>query len=120
MEERDPWNPQLNGADPCPVSEDILAYQGSESYVYLIKEDGRYGAVKIGTGWNPALRLRTFQVGNPRRLRLVAVLADPEHVWEQRLHTVFNKEHIRGEWFRASPLLRSAIQAWKREESGEI
>lgn len=98
------------------------------AYVYFIGEEDS-GPVKIGSAKNPITRLRSLQVGNPRRLRLEYVLLG-EMCTERMFHQFWSYYAIRSlvakgkpsgpvgtEWFRASireplfPILDSAIAA---------
>jgi hypothetical protein len=84
--------------------------------VYFIS-DGRY--VKIGHTKTPGgqieescvhYRLNSLQSGNARPLRVVLLL--PGTVQEELgFHRRFNKEWIRGEWFRLSPRLKQFIKS---------
>lgn len=66
--------------------------------------------VKIGYSSDPLGRMALLQTGHHSELRLV--LATPGGAeLERRLHIVLEPYHLRGEWFAASPELRSAISA---------
>lgn len=74
-----------------------------ESYVYFIA-CGK--CVKIGSTYNPDHRLKTFQAGNPYKMRLLYALVceDREIAYaiEEKVHQFFNEYRIHGEWFEWS------------------
>jgi hypothetical protein len=76
--------------------------------LYFIQE-GTGGAIKIGwTSGDPAVRLRTFQVGNSFQLLLIgAVKAMPDE--ETGWHVRFAKSCKRSEWFYPTADLLEAI-----------
>lgn len=56
------------------------------------------GPIKIGvTSGDPDARAKALQVGNPHRLRVVAVIADATA--ERVLHKRFADWRLMGEWF---------------------
>lgn len=64
--------------------------------------------VKIGmTTWSPESRLAALQVGNPRKLEIVAwgFVKDARRA-EAEIHAVFRDELVGGEWFIDTPDLR--------------
>lgn len=76
--------------------------------VYAV--EGHPGWVKIGRSECIANRVRDLQLGQPARLRLLAVLSlnqRDESVWHRRW------QHLRGqgEWFRSDPELLAAVAA---------
>lgn len=81
-------------------------------YVYLIQEQikGSKGAVKIGLSANIERRIENMQVGNSRRLKLIATMGPFHEIkatcFEQQLHRRFKKHRIRGEWFSYRCLAR--------------
>jgi len=68
--------------------------QGIQS-VYIIKGDR--DNYKIGYG-NPLDRLKTFQTGNPYKLRLIACCPGGKEL-ETSFHDMFKNKRIYGEWF---------------------
>lgn len=67
--------------------------------------------VKIGfCERDPIRRLEKLQIGNPSRLRLVAV-KEGSRQDEGDLHCKFHKERVRGEWFNLSERIRKLIDA---------
>jgi len=81
-------------------------------FAYFVQEaDG--GAIKIGEAVNPVKRLEHMQCGNPRELRIEAViLAGRSTEWQ--LHGYWRASaSIRGEWFgkgQQEAILAKAIQ----------
>jgi len=78
------------------------------THTYFIEEDGGV-AIKIGaTCRDPEWRRQSLQIGNPRRLTLLATVADP--MLERELHARFSEYRISGEWYHAdAPGLRELI-----------
>lgn len=75
--------------------------------LYFICE-GTCGPIKIGRG-DPASRLRTLQIGNPRKLRIMGELANVGYT-EALWHQMFSDHRVRGEWFQPDQTLKSAIK----------
>jgi hypothetical protein len=81
-------------------------------YVYLVQEQllSNKGAVKIGMSSNVTNRIETMQVGNSRRLVLIATMGPfgeiKANCFEKQLHRRFKGHHIRGEWFNYGCLKR--------------
>lgn len=72
---------------------------------------GAAGRIKLGRAQFPEGRLAALQTGNSRRLRLLAVT--PGGALEaSALHERFADARVGGEWFRPTPQLKSAIEAW--------
>lgn len=67
--------------------------------LYFIQE-GDCGPIKIGRG-DPASRLRTLQIGNPRELRIVGCLENVGYT-EAFWHRAFEAYSMRGEAQRIS------------------
>lgn len=80
-----------------------------KTYVYIIEcrtdESSSDNPVKIGYTSNLKKRLGDLQVGSPYPLvYLAAVAYDSEELAsekEKHYHKMFNRHHIRGEWFKA-------------------
>lgn len=72
------------------------------SYVYVIQEEGG-GPVKIGYAHNPFTRCRGLQCGNPRTLRVEALMSGWQYE-EALLHHMFQVSGagLWGEWFAAA------------------
>lgn len=80
--------------------------------VYFIEAIGanaiKIGCIERGCEFRIMMRITVFQVGCPFELKLLGTTGRHR---EERLHFRFAKDHIRGEWFRASLELRDFIQA---------
>lgn len=79
--------------------------RGSWRHVYVVQE-GDDGPVKIGIAANAFWRLNELQVGNFRRLRLIAVFSCDDkraaYEIEQWAHFQMEERHLGGEWFNMS------------------
>jgi hypothetical protein len=73
--------------------------KGCESKTYIIK-DSNTGLYKIGKSKNPIKRERTLQ-GEKPTLSIIKVF---EKDIEKKLHDVYIKQRIRGEWFNLTPI----------------
>lgn len=71
-------------------------------WVYFIQE-GKSGPIKVGytKHFDIAKRLSVLQTGNPRKLRVAAVVRASRQT-EQTLHNVFGIGRMCGEWFKAT------------------
>lgn len=78
-----------------------LAGGPDDGVVYLVQAGPRGGPVKIGYSRTPLKRIRKMQTGNPRRLRLLAVIDGPRSL-ERRIQETFKLDRVNGEWFRPS------------------
>lgn len=80
--------------------------------VYFIL-DAKSNAVKIGVSHSVTERMIDVQVGNPNKLKVIAVitLRDSEQGdIEGELHRRFRHFRMRGEWFRYEGELKSFIE----------
>lgn len=81
-------------------------------YIYLVQEQllSNKGAVKIGMSSRVDRRIENMQVGNSRKLVLVAKMGPFGEIkatcFEKQLHRRFKRHHIRGEWFNYGCLKR--------------
>lgn len=77
--------------------------------IYFIQQ-GYSGAIKIGyTDSDAQQRLSQLQVGNPNHLLLVATM--PGNIDDEgRLHLLFQKFRINGEWFKNTETLQTYIR----------
>lgn len=73
---------------------------------------GLHRVVKVGYG-SPATRLMTLQIGNHRRLRLLANIRS-QPCLERFIHKALFPYRIRGEWFRIEDDVRTIIRAMNR------
>lgn len=77
--------------------------------LYFVQED-LSGPIKIGfTKGMPTCRLNMMQVGNPRRLQLIAEIRNVTADEERRWHEEFAEVRFVGEWFHPTAALLSAI-----------
>ena len=68
------------------------------------------GRVKIGyTDKCPKRRLKALQIGCPTELELEAT-AEGGQVFEQKVHRIFSKFRLHGEWFQLDPAIEAAIR----------
>lgn len=86
-----------------------------ECFCYLVGIVGDDTYVKIGHSREPYARLADYQAGNPRELKVLALLPGGE-VKERELHQKFIKYHTDecvGEWFRKGPAILNEFAAGK-------
>lgn len=71
-------------------------------WVYFVRVEPR-GAVKIGFTRHNDIerRLVALQVGNPYKLRVVAVVRGSFYT-ESMLHALFGRNRLNGEWFKGT------------------
>lgn len=78
-------------------------------YFVEMRVDGRgAGPIKIGIADDVAARLGTLQTASPYEVRLLLELGGGKRR-EEELHDRFRKDHLRGEWFRASAEIAAFI-----------
>lgn len=74
--------------------------------VYFVQSGNKKGAIKIGVTNNMEKRLEVLQTGNPFKLTVLAVIEcdSREHAYhtEGRLHRLFRRCKIRGEWYKST------------------
>ena len=89
-------------------------------YIYFIEEQRYHGDpgdvfCKIGRSLKPKIRLKELQTGNPRRLKIVAKIGPFSEVQskrqEKRIHRIYKRWHVTGEWFEAEILNRMDLLA---------
>jgi hypothetical protein len=70
------------------------------SWLYFIRE-GETGPIKVGRSDDPWKRLDSLQVGNPRRLTLIAAkrIGKSVHIVERDIHSEFQEHQMLGEWY---------------------
>lgn len=73
---------------------------------YFIEAIGQ-NLVKIGVAHNVERRLAQLQTACPFDLQILCAIEDD---YEELLHTVFESERVRGEWFRLSVRIREFIR----------
>jgi hypothetical protein len=77
--------------------------RNASKWVYFIRV-GDDGPVKIGITTKPQDRLWALQQASPARLQFLALFRAAQ-CHESELHHFYEREWLRGEWFRASPRL---------------
>ena len=78
-----------------------------KGFIYVI-QDGEY--TKIGIALSVAHRMYQLQVGNPRQLTLLKSWeVEDVSTIEDRLHSMLSRYYVRGEWFKLSPTLLTAL-----------
>ena len=89
-----------------PLEDWPIRSRGSWRHVYVIQE-GESGPVKVGIAANAFWRKNELQIGNFRRLTLVAVYSCDEkrHASdvEKWVHRQLEEHHLGGEWFAVAP-----------------
>lgn len=74
-------------------------------HVYFVQA-GPNGPIKIGYARRVEKRIEDLQVANHEELKLVASFPCPSlsnaQATERNLHRLFQKQHIRGEWFKGT------------------
>jgi hypothetical protein len=76
--------------------------------IYFLRPVGQLGPVKIGCSICPESRLDVFTLWSPVPLE-VAASVPGSHSDERRLHAMFDRHHVHGEWFNASKELVQLI-----------
>lgn len=96
----------MTGLEKLPRQSWPIRNRGPWRHIYIIQE-GEDGPVKVGIAANAFWRINELQVGNYRRLRLIAVFvcADKRKAFEieQWAHFQLEDCHLGGEWFNAHP-----------------
>lgn len=72
------------------------------------------GLVKIGVSEKPWGRLSKIQSDNPGELTMLAIVARGVE-YERAMHRLFERDHMRGEWFKFSPALAAYIESLPTE-----
>lgn len=97
------------------------AYDTPDFVYFVQEEDG--GAVKIGRAFDPVKRLAQLQCGNPRRLKIRALLLGSPEL-EKGLHRLWRAAAVGGEWFgagceQAILTLAERSSQWQMEDHRE-
>lgn len=77
--------------------------------IYFVYED-RAQLVKIGMTRDLKKRLSGLQVSSAHPLVVIGHVRGPKEL-ERLLHTAFQHDHVRGEWFKLSDPLLGAVEA---------
>jgi hypothetical protein len=81
--------------------------RGMTTRVYFVVAGDEF--VKIGLARNVRHRLHTISVACPLPVKLYDDIVG-DRVFERRLHDIFRKERVRGEWFRWKPLIHMVME----------
>lgn len=87
------------GAEPKSRTElqaEFRRKNSGKTFVYAIS-DGL--AIKFGSAWDVQKRLESLQIGNPRKLRVLAQSLVARGT-EPAIHKALYYQRLRGEWFR--------------------
>jgi len=87
-------------------------------YLYAI---GCKDAVKFGIAKDVNARRKLFETGNPYPLILLASIQTENPVpLEHKIHSIFSKSKIRGEWFEHNKQIQSLINVIKENAIEEF
>lgn len=91
-------------------------------YVYVIGCDyDEYSDYKIGKAIRPESRLKALQVGNSHLLYLVMTIAVPDMTTqESELWSMFEDQHVNGEWYGLTSDQLKLIKNWARERNYKV
>lgn len=88
-------------------AEEVGRFAEGEQVYFLAEDAAEY--LKIGfSASSAATRKASCQTGNPRPLKVVAVMQGGRDL-EKKIHRLFRAEHAIGEWFRVSPRLGAFV-----------
>ncbi len=79
-----------------------------DSFLYFI-EAVNSGFIKIGRSVNPERRLEQLSTGSPNQLTIIGKISGGSAL-EAELHTRFDAQRERGEWFKVTRELRDFIK----------
>lgn len=85
------------------------------NYVYFLRPIGAEGPVKIEQSRCPLIRLKAISSWSPVELEIAAHTPGARGL-EARLHALFAKERLHGEWFSSSVALSALITDIQRGE----
>lgn len=84
----------------------VVCDENPKAYVYFIT-DGEF--VKIGVSDNPTTRAAEIQTGSPREIIVICAIPcktkSAAFNLENKLHSVYDFAHVRGEWFNIYNLI---------------
>ena len=87
-------------------------------FVYFVQA-GLKGPIKIGMARSVSKRLETMQTGNAYKLYVLALIPCQTKLQaaeiEKRLHRLFFKQRIRGEWFTGNIKVKKALDWYSGE-----
>ena len=76
--------------------------------LYFIQAGDKNGPIKIGVSSNPTARLRSLQVANHQKLKIL-LLIPGNKLREKITHGMFSESCIHGEWFNPTEDLKNFI-----------
>lgn len=79
-------------------------------WVYFVQRADGEGPIKIGYSQQPQTRFQTIDCASPVPMQVLALLPGPFEL-EQRVHARFLGQHIRYEWFKATPDLLGVVES---------
>lgn len=88
----------------------IYLNQSSKDHLYLIAFDN--SSLKIGRSTNPKKRLKTLEFQINSKGTIIKVLKNKGAI-EKRVHIMFSKYKITGEWFKDVPEIREFFKNFK-------
>ena len=80
--------------------------------VYFIQKDND---IKIGRSVNIERRIEELQIANSVDLRLLYSIENVDESFEEHIHSVCSRYHIRGEWFKEGVLEHLLSHPFYRE-----
>jgi hypothetical protein len=90
--------------------EQLQMEQYSRNFIYFVQTGD--GPIKIGITDDLQSRLTSLQTGSPYPLKLLTYISGGMAM-EKKLHEMFRKSNIGGEWFSPSPMLLAYIEELK-------
>ena len=93
-------------------AENMPIMGGYGNYVYIVEAEST-NRVKIGFSKNPERRIKDLNGGSPVALHLLCLLKVASPSAEKLLHRLFEKDRIKGEWFRKSDQIMHLIEIIK-------
>ena len=91
-------------------------------YLYLIQEQKKRGAIKIGIASNVEDRLNNLQIGNPNKLKTLftyeAKSRKHAYALENWVHRTFKKKRLNGEWFKHDIELKRIFGKIEKDPTG--
>jgi hypothetical protein len=97
------------------IDHDKLLYPG-DCNIYFITEENCEEYIKIGHTKHPTERISKLQMGNPRKIKLIGVIANANYDLELELHMKFEKDRCVGEWFKYT----DEIKNWLKENDNKL
>jgi hypothetical protein len=109
---------QRNGKAGIPAITLLADFMEKLMFVYFVQA-GLKGPIKIGMARSVSKRLETMQTGNAYKLHVLALIPCQTKMQaaeiEKRLHRLFFKQRIRGEWFTGNIKVKKATDWYSGE-----